>query len=230
MEKEFYKKQTNLVCELIEESRQFNYPSEVLVMLMKGNYIEGLDKNYAGKQVIDIGCGLGNNIVFLSSLELNVFGTEISEEIVNNTKSIVKAKGAKCDLRVGTNTQIPFEDNMFDYLISWNVIHYENSEDDMAQALNEYHRILKPGGRFFLQTGTPEHFIWKDSVRIDVHLRLIGKSDDYRKGKILYYFGTEEYLRKFLSKKFNDILIGRYTNDLFTKKFDLFVATGVKGK
>lgn len=228
MEKEFFKKQTDLIANLIKDNRQFIWPSEVLITLMKGSYIKGIDKNYIGKKAIDVGFGTGNNIIFLNSLGLDTYGTEISKEIVDDVSKIMKKQGIKCTLKVGTNKEMPFEDNMFDYLISWNVIHYENNEEDMAKALNEYYRVLKPGGRFFLQTGTPEHFIWKDSQKAGEHLRIIGRSDDYRKGKILYYFGSKEYLHEFLSRKFTNILIGRCTNDLFTKKFDLFLATGIK--
>ncbi len=230
MEKEFFKRQTETTVELLKEDRQFNYPSETLITLMKGNYIENLNKNYSGKRVIDVGFGSGNNIPFLVSLGMDVCGTEISKEIVDSVKGIMDRRNISCTLKVGINRDIPFEDNMFDYLISWNVIHYENSENDIMQALSEYHRVLKRGGRFFLQTGTPEHFIWQDSKKITEHLRLIGKSDDYRKGKVLYYFGSKEYLNEFLSRKFGNVQIGRCTNDLFTKKFDLFVATGEKLK
>ncbi|MFC1510863.1 class I SAM-dependent methyltransferase [Candidatus Margulisiibacteriota bacterium] len=230
MEKKFYKAQNKLSKKLTKEKRDFGYPSETLIRLMKGNYIEGLDKDYHGKKVLDVGFGWGNNLPFLHSLGLDVYGTEITKEMVSDVRKLMKKGNINCDLKCGTNISIPFKDSYFDYLVLWNVIHYETSEKDINQALNEYFRVLKPGGRFFLQTGTARHFIWKNSKKIGKHLRLVGRADDYRKGKILYYFGTKKYLREFLSRKFDDILIGRCLEDLYVKKFDLFVATGIKAK
>ncbi len=228
MEKKFYKNQNEYSKNLIKEKRHFGYPSEILIMLMKGNYIKGLDKQYNDKKVLDMGFGWGNNIPFLRTLGLDIYGTEINKDMIDDAYEIMKRKKIKCNLKIGTNTNIPFKDNMFDYLISWNVIHYETSEKDINRALNEYARVLKPGGRFFIQTGTPNHFIWENSKSVGKHLRVIGREDDYRKGKILYYFGSKKHLNEFLSRKFDNVQIGQCTDDLFVKKFDLFVATGIK--
>ncbi len=57
------------------------WPSETLVRLFKGNYVPGLEKDYAGKKVLDVGCGQENNLLFLASLGLELYGTEVSQEV-----------------------------------------------------------------------------------------------------------------------------------------------------
>ena len=54
------------------EGTQLTWPSETLVRLFKGNYVPGLKKDYAGKKVIDVGFGNGNNLIFLASLGLHL--------------------------------------------------------------------------------------------------------------------------------------------------------------
>ena len=44
------------------------WPSETLVRSLKGSYIDGIDKKYKGKRVLDIGFGDGGNLFFLDTL------------------------------------------------------------------------------------------------------------------------------------------------------------------
>lgn len=221
--------QVDFNLSLYKQEREFRWPSEILVMLMKGNYIEDLDRNYKGKKVLDVGYGQGNNLYFLSTLGLDVYGVEIDDKMSESITGFIKNDLKNYHLKAGTNKNLPFEDNFFDYLISWSVIHYEKSEADLITGINEYHRVLKPGGHLFLQTAAPEHFIWKNCSVIDKHLCRIGKEDDYRKGQILFNFGSEEAIRKFLTPNFKNIIIGRTKDNFFNKiVFDLFIVSAVK--
>ena len=204
------------------------WPSETLIRLFKGNYVSGLEKDYKGKTVIDVGFGNGNNFFLLASLGLKLYGTEVGEEMCNTVMSKLAELGHEADLRVGTNRQLPFENEMFDYLVSWNVIHYEDTQDKMLDAISEYHRVLRRGGRFFLSTTGPEHKILKDSDQLDEHRYRIGRSDDFRKGEVYFYFNTAENLKAWLSKCFSEVIVGRTRDFLMTEMLDWFIATGVR--
>lgn len=204
------------------------WPSETLVRLFKGSYIPGLDKNYAGKKVLDVGFGTANNTIFLATLGLKIYGTEVEQEICDMIKDRMKGLGYEADLRVGTNSKMPFKDNEFDFLVSWNVIHYEDSEEKMRSAIKEYARVLKPGGRFFISTTGPEHLILKDSKTLGNHRYQIGRNDDFRKGQVFFYFDAPNYIKQFFGEHFKDVLVGRTHDFLMTETLDWFVITGVK--
>lgn len=212
-----------------EEGSALLWPSETLVRLMKGTYVPGLDKDYGGKKAIDIGFGSGNNLAFLGSLGLLLHGTEVAEEVCEPIRQRLERIGYKADLRVGTNREIPWPDNEFDVMVSWNVVHYEENEDAIKGALAEYHRVLKPGGRLFLSTTGPEHKILEGSTTLGRHRYLIGREDDFRKGQVFFYFDTPGYVRYYLAERFKEVLVGRTQSFLFTETLDWFVATGVKG-
>ena len=204
------------------------WPSETLLRLLNGNYIPGQDKNYAGKKVLDLGFGNGNNMILLGSLGFDLYGIEVTEEICQVVKSKMAELKYDADLRAGTNTCIPFEDNMFDLLISWNVIHYEDNEDSMRKAISECQRVLKPGGRVLISTTGPEHKILRNSKSAGKHLYQILRQDDHRKGEVFYYFDTEENIKRLFEPLFKDVLIGRVTDFLMTEKLDSYLITGVK--
>ncbi|MEM1352081.1 MAG: class I SAM-dependent methyltransferase, partial [Pseudomonadota bacterium] len=47
----------------------------------------------------------------------------------------------------GPMDALPFDDQSFDHVLSWNVI-YHGNEDVLLRAIHEIRRILKPGGTF----------------------------------------------------------------------------------
>ncbi len=138
------------------------------------------------------------------------------------------SQGHKVSMSVGFNCELPFSDNTFDFLVSWNVIHYENTETNIRRAIKEYRRVIKPGGRFFISTTGPEHMILKDSISLGGHLYEIGRDDDFRKGEVFFYFDSPEYIKHYFSEEFIDVLVGRTHDFLLTDTLDWFIVTGVK--
>ena len=94
-----------------------HWPSETLVRMMKGNFIPNLDKDYRGKKVLDVGCGNGNNLIFLSTLGLELYGTEIQQSICDDTMKNLKNVNFECDVKVGNNRNLPYPDDYFEYLV-----------------------------------------------------------------------------------------------------------------
>lgn len=218
---EVYKKATRLGDQLL-------WPSETLIRLFCGSYIPGLDKQYRGKSVIDVGLGNGNNLCFLASLGLQLYGTEVTQDICEMVTQKLKSLGYASDLRQGTNRNLPFKNDQFDYLVSWNVLHYEDTEADIRDAIAEYARVLKPGGRFFLSTTGPEHKILKDGATVGPHLYRIGRRGDFRKGQTFFYFDSPGYIRYYFKENFAEVMVGRTNDFLFTESLDWFVVTGLK--
>jgi len=210
------------------EGSELMWPSETLIRLFKGNYIPGLKRNYAGQSVLDIGFGNGNNLLFLGSLGLKLSGVEVDKDICEKTGAKLKMVGHDADLKVGTNKALPFPDKSFDFIVSWNVLHYEPTEPDIRAAIKEYCRVLKPGGRFFISTTGPEHKILQDGKTLGGHRYQIGRQDDFRKGQVYFYFDSPNYIRHYFSECFTDVLVGRTHDFLMTETLDWYVVTGVR--
>ena len=204
------------------------WPNESLVRMFKGKYIPEFKEEYKDKKLLDIGFGTGNNLIFFGTLGMKLYGTEIHEEICQKGTARVKELGYEADLQTGDNRNIPYQDGFFDYLVSWDVIHYEGEENRINKAIAEYHRVLKPGGRLFLSTVAPDHSILRDSKIHGCHQYKIGRKDEFRKGQIFFYFDSPQYLKFYFDKYFSNILVGRANLDYFTEVNDTFILTGQK--
>ncbi len=68
---------------------------------------------------------------------------EITEEIANATKSRLKTvENIDATIRVGTNDNIPYEDNYFDYLLSRAACYYMGEQEDFGQYVKEFARVI----------------------------------------------------------------------------------------
>jgi len=204
------------------------WPNESLVRLLKGAYFPWHKNSYAGDKVIDIGFGSGNNLMLCGSLGMSLFGTEIHSDICLQTADLLSQLGYSAELKEGHNRSIPFDNETFDYLISWDVVHYEGEESRICDAFAEYARVLKTGGRMFLSTVAPEHTILKNSTVTGPHQYKIGRDDDFRKGQVFFYFDSSRYLEFYLSPHFSQIQIGRSTLNYFFETNDTFLVTATK--
>jgi len=97
-------------------------------------------------------CGAGGPVPPLALFAQHGFeawGIDISEEQLEKARQFCQEKGIKSHLETGDMRQIPFEDEMFDYVYE----HYamcHQSKQDIAQAISEMHRVLKKKGLCFL--------------------------------------------------------------------------------
>jgi SAM-dependent methyltransferase len=89
--------------------------------------------------VLDIGCAKGFFLYDLKQILPNVSikGVDISEYAIENSKVEVKEF-----LQVGSATNLPFDNDSFDFVISVNTVHNLN-RDDCAVSLQEIERVSR---------------------------------------------------------------------------------------
>ena len=59
----------------------------------------------------------------------------------------------KFELKSGSTTEVPYEDNQFDFVASNGVLMHLPSKDDAVTACSELYRVLKPGGNLYIYFG-----------------------------------------------------------------------------
>ncbi len=99
------------------------------------------------KNILDYGFGSGNNMMPLLKRGFNVSGVEVSESALNITKQRLQKNSHKSNLQLLDNGFIPFSDNIFDVVVAWQVLYY-NDWEGLNRAVSEIERVLKPGGIF----------------------------------------------------------------------------------
>lgn len=127
-----------------------------------GKFIEDISKTIKNSKILDIGCGNGNYTQYFCRNNNKVIGIDIEDfrkkEFSENFE-FVKYNGKR----------IPFKDNFFDCIISWDVI--EHVEDDKL-FVEEIKRVLRKGRVVFL--GIPNKNRLSNILR-----KIIGKSVTY---------------------------------------------------
>ncbi|MGQ9629149.1 MAG: class I SAM-dependent methyltransferase [bacterium] len=96
--------------------------------------------------VLDVGCGVGITACYIAKeYGCKVIAIDISENMVKRAEERVKRKGMeeKIEFRIADAQSIPFEDDLFDAVISESVNAFiENKQ----KVINEYKRVVKPRG------------------------------------------------------------------------------------
>jgi len=199
------------------------WPNEVMVKLTFGSYLKNRISLDEHSNVLDVGCGFGNNLMPFLERGCNCFGTEVTRDMAAQTQSIISTRGFSADIRYGKNNALPFQESFFDLVLSINVLHYEGAEDAVGAALAEYKRVLRDSGRLVLITVGPSHTIIERSAVRGPHIYEI-QNYDFRDGVLFYCFNSLKYMEHVLGGFFTEVETGRVTESLMTLNLDFFVA------
>ena len=112
-------------------------------------YLEGyLPENGGGKErLLEIGLGYGTVSQILASRGFDYNGLDIAAgpvEMVRHRLGLLGIGDADRRVRVGSVLEAPYEDESFDHVVAIGCLHHTG---DLAGAVAEVHRILRPGGR-----------------------------------------------------------------------------------
>jgi ubiquinone/menaquinone biosynthesis C-methylase UbiE len=106
------------------------------------NFIEKINSEKINR-VLDLGCGAGQYLAQLYSMDFECFGVDISEEMLKITRQkFISHKINNVTLLNSDCYKLPLEDNYFDLIISIGVLEYLDNE---KRALLEMKRIIKSG-------------------------------------------------------------------------------------
>jgi len=94
--------------------------------------------------VLEIGCGLGTDAINFARRGARYTGVDLTEASIDLVRRRFRFEGLDADLRVADAESLPFADEHFDLVYSHGVLHHT---PDTQRAIDEVHRVLKPGGR-----------------------------------------------------------------------------------
>jgi len=176
-----------------------------------------LNKNLNQKKILDIGCGLSGNFNFFSLLKMKVFGLEISNEI---KKLILKKVGKKYNITIGTNSNIPFKSNFFDFIIGVHSIYYLEKNKTIHDNISEIKRVLNKNGIliFSLPKINSNHINFKKIDRY--HFEVIDDKYNLRNKSVFWLFKTKIDIQNFFKKHFKTCTVGEmeYNIDNLSEK------------
>lgn len=100
-----------------------------------------------GQRVLDVGCGSGGLVRFMTREGARVTGLDTSENQLKRAGAAIAAGDE--DYISGVGQDLPFEDQTFDAVVFFNSLHHVPTGDQPA-ALSEALRVLKSGGEIYI--------------------------------------------------------------------------------
>ena len=104
--------------------------------------------NFAGyrdKKILEIGCGIGLDLVRFAQGGALVTGIDLSNTAIDLARKNFKFHHLKADLQVMDGEKLAFPDHAFDVVYAHGVLQYTANAEAM---IREAHRVLKSGGVF----------------------------------------------------------------------------------
>ncbi|MFH1920437.1 MAG: class I SAM-dependent methyltransferase [Planctomycetota bacterium] len=98
-------------------------------------------------RILDVGCGTGLILEYLSSLsdKYSLFGIDGSQVMLNQARNLLLGNGRSATLSLGTCDDLPFADESLDVVVATRFIHLFDHEDK-KRIYTEFLRVLRPGG------------------------------------------------------------------------------------
>jgi SAM-dependent methyltransferase len=119
----------------VERTRYELYP------WLKSDYLQ--TDRWNGKQVLEVGVGLGTDHLQLARAGAQLTGVDLTPASINYTRQHLDIHGLRSELSVADAENLPFDDQSFDCVYSFGVLHHT---PDMGRAIQEIHRVLRPDG------------------------------------------------------------------------------------
>lgn len=147
-----------------------------------------------GKRVLEIGCGLGAHAQLISRAECSFTAIDLSPRAVELTKRRLSLKGIIPDVRTMDAEEMEFENEEFDFVWTWGVIHHSANPE---RIMREVHRVLKPSGEFRLMVYHRRSLVTCIAI---IRGMLSGKLFRYRSISGILNFYSDGYIARFYTK------------------------------
>jgi SAM-dependent methyltransferase len=136
-------------------------------------------EKWAGKKVLEIGCGVGSDLLRFAQAGAHVVGIDLSPKSVFLARSRLQVHNCQGNVLVADAENLPYSDGYFDKVVCSSSL--EHFPDDI-ESLREMNRVLKSGGTLVLTT---DSFLYLNQGKIGERHRKIAHVVNYYTPEIL---------------------------------------------
>lgn len=195
------------------KDRGYVYPDETLVRLLRGQYA---DVPKSGR-VLDVGFGTGASLIMFAHSGFEAHGLEIGQASIDRATELAEGAGAELNIGLLKGVNLPYENDFFDIVVSWGAVYYFGSRTIVKDAIEEFHRVLRPGGVLLLAAIHPNSSMVRrlsEDLGDGAHEIERSSPTDTRHGLKIFYDSTSSGWRNLLDC-FGSVDEGYVETDLF---------------
>jgi len=96
------------------------------------------------KDALEIGVGVGSHARLIAQFARSFTGIDITDYAIRSTSERMRLAGIHARILRMDAEHMEFDDNIFDFVWTWGVIHHSSNT---RRILQEIHRVLRPGGQ-----------------------------------------------------------------------------------
>jgi ubiquinone/menaquinone biosynthesis C-methylase UbiE len=104
---------------------------------------------YHGKRVLDVGCGVGNDLARFVKGGAEVVGLDLAQTSIDLARRNFQQRGLAGEFLIGNGEAMDLPDDAFDLVYCHTVLHFTPRPQRMVR---ELHRVLRPGGQAIVMT------------------------------------------------------------------------------
>lgn len=123
-------------------SHKNNYPQDEIVRFIARTFFKIPFEQRKKIKILDLGCGWGNNLKFLTEQGFDAYGIDFSSSAVEHCKKLTH------NVFQGDIKKLPFQNEMFDAVIDRCSVQH-NTLEEIKTIVSEVHRVLKKEGKFY---------------------------------------------------------------------------------
>jgi ubiquinone/menaquinone biosynthesis C-methylase UbiE len=145
---------------------------------------------YSGKKVLEIGCGVGLDLLRFAKGGAIVTGIDLAETSIDLAKKNFRINNVEGELKVMNGEELDYPENSFDVVYAHGVIQYTT---DSQKMIDEINRVLKPGGEAIMMVYNS--FSWLNFLT-----KVFGVKIEHQDAPVIRKFTVKEFknmLRKF---------------------------------
>ena len=151
-------------------------------------------------KILDLGCGSGSAARYFAGKGHDVAGIDASATVIAKARLLTDPSRANIDFSVGNFDEVPCGDSFYDAVFSDGALYYASAKY-FRLAVDEIHRVLKPGGVARIYTASNRHK-WAEEGRALGQNTFIVDADHYENGLMVYcppLFAVQDVFKEFSS-------------------------------